>query len=181
MKSDKSQDELVSAAISNKQAANKIGQSRRKLLRKRAALMRAQPDWPQKKAEYLRRFYEKHPDYHYRRVLWQRYGLTYPAYLRLLKQQGNRCALCDKTFVNRRYTMVDHDHQTGRVRGLLCGGCNWTLGWYENRQERIQRYLAVENSAKPAGRAAPARTARVRSAGREVTWGGQREVQALSS
>lgn len=51
------------------------------------------------------------------------YGLTPDEHARLLELQGGTCAVCRK-----RQTMqamaVDHNHQTGAVRGLLCLGCN---------------------------------------------------------
>jgi len=37
---------------------------------------------------------------------------------------------------------VDHCHQTGEVRGLLCWTCNVGLGWYENNVAAIGEYLA---------------------------------------
>lgn len=36
---------------------------------------------------------------------------------------------------------VDHDHATGKFRGLLCQICNRQLGWYENNKENINKYL----------------------------------------
>lgn len=36
---------------------------------------------------------------------------------------------------------VDHDHATGKFRGLLCQICNRQLGWYENNREKINQYL----------------------------------------
>ena len=36
---------------------------------------------------------------------------------------------------------IDHDHTTGKFRGLLCQICNRQLGWYENNKENIQKYL----------------------------------------
>ena len=37
-----------------------------------------------------------------------------------------------------------HDHQTGKVWGVLCNGCNTRLGWYEARREIIREYLNEE-------------------------------------
>lgn len=64
------------------------------------------------------------------RSLMRRYGLTYPDYEKLLERQANRCGCCGEVFgtTNRTRPVVDHDHVTGRVRGLLCGNCNTGIG-----------------------------------------------------
>lgn len=59
------------------------------------------------------------------------YGLSEEQYQLLLASQGYRCAVCRSlTPQNKRtnFFTVDHDHKTGRVRGLLCTKCNTALG-----------------------------------------------------
>jgi hypothetical protein len=51
------------------------------------------------------------------------YGVTEEEYRALLDAQEGRCAICRRRPVNRRLA-VDHDHNTGKVRGLLCYTCN---------------------------------------------------------
>jgi hypothetical protein len=53
-----------------------------------------------------------------------RYGLDAADYQRMLDEQGGLCAGCKKVEPNH----VDHDHETGEVRGLLCSSCNQALG-----------------------------------------------------
>ena len=51
-------------------------------------------------------------------------------YARLLEDQGGVCAICrssDTRSKGRRFH-IDHDHETGEVRGLLCGPCNTGIG-----------------------------------------------------
>ena len=65
--------------------------------------------------------------------LRSRYNFTLARYNQLFEQQNGRCAICRKpeTASNRfgvRVLAVDHDHKTGRVRGLLCQKCNHALG-----------------------------------------------------
>lgn len=60
-----------------------------------------------------------------------RLGLTVADYDRMLAEQGGRCAICgaDRPGAGRTGRWpVDHDHVTGRVRGLLCHPCNRAIG-----------------------------------------------------
>jgi hypothetical protein len=59
----------------------------------------------------------------------QRYGITPEHYDELLAAQNGHCALCNKTPDTERFGRlhVDHDHQTGQVRGLLCNNHNRSL------------------------------------------------------
>lgn len=74
------------------------------------------------------------------------------SYSELLEAQGGVCAICKKpeTIKNQngevRSLAVDHDHSTGRVRGLLCFRCNVELGILENREfsSAAQAYLRVK-------------------------------------
>lgn len=58
------------------------------------------------------------------------YGLTLSQYRAMFKYQHNRCLICTDPIYpfdnphGYRSAHVDHDHETGRVRGLLCTGCN---------------------------------------------------------
>lgn len=57
-----------------------------------------------------------------------RYNLTEEGYRRLQEQQGGVCFICAKACSSGRKLAVDHDHSTGKVRGLLCRRCNQMLG-----------------------------------------------------
>ena len=60
---------------------------------------------------------------------WKReYGLTVEDYFALLEKQGGGCAICKGDTNGRGIFHVDHCHETGRVRGLLCAKCNILLG-----------------------------------------------------
>lgn len=56
-----------------------------------------------------------------------KYGLTELEYKDMFLSQGNRCLICGDSFENTK-AFVDHDHISGRVRGLLCTRCNSLLG-----------------------------------------------------
>lgn len=56
------------------------------------------------------------------------YGITLDEYDEMLESQGSVCAICGGTPDNGRRMNVDHDHDTGKIRGLLCNHCNPLLG-----------------------------------------------------
>jgi len=64
--------------------------------------------------------------------VWRRglkqYGITEEQWQEMFKQQNGVCAICHKHQVYRRLS-VDHNHKTGKVRGLLCVRCNRALGY----------------------------------------------------
>lgn len=69
------------------------------------------------------------------------YGLSVANYLTLLQLQGGRCAICQRLPEEQKTKtrlVVDHDHQTGIVRGLLCDPCNRALGLLGDRPERVE-------------------------------------------
>jgi hypothetical protein len=85
-------------------------------------------------------------------MLRKTYGITQEEYVKLLESQNKCCAICGATNngLNRHGTPanfhVDHDHVTGRVRGLLCFPCNHGLGMFKDsipRLESAAKYLRV--------------------------------------
>jgi hypothetical protein len=70
------------------------------------------------------------------------YGLTVPAYQRLLAKQGGVCAICGEASRGSKTVaalFVDHCHATGVVRGLLCGSCNSMIGFAQDSAERLAK------------------------------------------
>jgi hypothetical protein len=60
----------------------------------------------------------------------------------MLARQDARCAICRRECGTGRALAVDHDHATGRVRGLLCFRCNTALARYEEFAAEFAAYLA---------------------------------------
>lgn len=71
------------------------------------------------------------------------FGITVEEYNRLLVSQGCRCAICRELPCKKRLA-VDHDHETGKIRGLLCFECNIGLGKFRDSALMVEaalRYL----------------------------------------
>ena len=60
--------------------------------------------------------------------LKRKYGLSLDEYDAMLARQGGGCGICGREPSDRISLHVDHDHRTGRIRGLLCFVCNSSLG-----------------------------------------------------
>lgn len=74
----------------------------------------------------------------------RRYGLTQERLDEMTAEQGGLCAMgCGAAISD-----IDHDHATGKVRGLLCRRCNVGLGFYEKLHEAARAYL-VRAGAMP--------------------------------
>lgn len=65
----------------------------------------------------------------------KRYGISMMDYMDMLTKQDNACAICKKpsglTVSGRPSLYVDHDHKTGKVRGLLCARCNMLMSFLD--------------------------------------------------
>lgn len=82
------------------------------------------------------------PDHPSERHLLREYGITLYQWQDQFKKQGRVCAICrseDSGTKNGWHT--DHDHLSGRVRGILCHNCNTSLGWFEKRKRTIMAYV----------------------------------------
>lgn len=86
----------------------------------------------------------------YRRnlILLKKYGISLSEYLEISNRQKGACAICGKgpgSYVRKRLNQaglrVDHDHKTGKVRGLLCNECNMGLGQLGDSIEAILKVL----------------------------------------
>lgn len=83
--------------------------------------------------EQVRDWQRAHPDRVAASHRKARYGITDKEYAAQLALQDGVCALCRRpeTATGRTRLAVDHDHETGLMRGLLCIGCNISLGYFE--------------------------------------------------
>lgn len=89
---------------------------------------------------------EKFRMYQRNRMLVKRYGICHNTYEELFLKQDGVCAICatSNKGVRKKYLDVDHDHMTGKVRGLLCGRCNKQLGVLEDKEwvRKAMKYVS---------------------------------------
>ena len=89
---------------------------------------------------------ERNPDYFFSRDLRRKYGITIDDYKSLLQAQNNLCACCQSPDPGGRSDNdrfhVDHDHLTGKVRGLLCHKCNTGLGLLGDNVDGLMRAVS---------------------------------------
>ena len=94
---------------------------------------------PERAAAISKKYYETHRkkayEYNRNHALKSLYGITTIEYNEMFAAQDGKCAICGKHQVELKKRLhVDHNHLTGKVRGLLCSNCNTMIG------------LSVENS-----------------------------------
>lgn len=102
------------------------------------------------------RYRVRHPDAHRRWRLPKKYGITVEDYEQMLLEQGGACAICRRaeTVVMRgkvKPLSVDHDHESGRVRGLLCHECNVGLGKFKDNVARLKAAVTYLEGTPPGG------------------------------
>ncbi len=122
-------------------SADAKGYKRRATQRYRAALS------PEQAAENRRKRNEQNkqlPGPKLNAQLMSRYGITLDEYNRLLAAQNHCCAICGKpeSDYKRKNLSVDHCHDTGKVRGLLCNQCNMGIGQLNDDYITTQRAAA---------------------------------------
>jgi hypothetical protein len=79
--------------------------------------------------------------------LIRHFGITPIQYQAMFEAQGEVCAICQQGDSSGRRLAVDHDHQTGRVRGLLCWACNTTLGHLRESASTLERAIKYLRNA----------------------------------
>lgn len=66
------------------------------------------------------------------------YGITPDDYECMFNEQNGLCAICKEAPPD----AIDHDHSTGKVRGLLCRHCNWGLGHFKDNQSFLESAIS---------------------------------------
>lgn len=105
-----------------------------------ARIRAADPEaWALRRRGYVASYKKRHPERtaesDRRRLLLRKYGITPEEYAARLREQGGGCAICATAPVGGRALDVDHDHDSGRTRELLCSACNLAIGHLRDRPD----------------------------------------------
>jgi Recombination endonuclease VII len=88
--------------------------------------------------EWVRGWRKQNPDKQQTYRLKTDYGISFEEYTEILAQQGGVCKICRqpeqlKTKNGKvKLLAVDHDHETDKIRGIICNGCNRAIGYIFN-------------------------------------------------
>ena len=97
-------------------------------------------EWYEKNKDRKRELSKKYKHVKKDKDLQATYGIDLETYRRMLAQQNSRCKICHTHQDELKRAMcVDHDHGTGKVRGLLCDTCNRSLGLLKDNVNTLMR------------------------------------------
>lgn len=83
------------------------------------------------------------------RDLVRHYGITLDEWESMFAAQAGNCAICRDPLAEGKHTHVDHDHETGAVRGLLCVHCNLMLGHAKKGVHSLRMAIAYLERHEP--------------------------------
>lgn len=117
--------------------------ARRETRKRSDAKWQAKPGNRQRRLNAMSDWHSRNKDEQRAKQMLRRYGMTPDDYDRMYRKQKGRCALCTGLPCGPGSQMgrlhIDHCHETGRVRGLLCGRCNTALGLLKHDADLIAR------------------------------------------
>jgi len=94
-----------------------------------------------KKRGYDKKYQAKHGR------LEKKYGITPEQYIELFNKQEGKCIICNKHQIEFKKALgVDHDHKTGKIRGLLCNDCNLGIGYLKDNIIFLQKAIDYLNN-----------------------------------
>lgn len=91
------------------------------------------------KAAYYRS--DEYHEYRRRQQRALKYGVVHEEVLSQLQRQDSKCAICSAS-ISEDKLCIDHDHDTGELRGLLCSPCNSAIGQLHDDPELVRSALA---------------------------------------
>ena len=112
--------------------------------KRREASRKSTKKYLEKNPDYLKKYYQDNKE-RWQETALSQYGITVEQYKDMLEEQSGVCAVCSNTCSSKKSLAVDHNHETGRVRGLLCLRCNTALGLLKDDPATIENLLRYAN------------------------------------
>jgi hypothetical protein len=104
--------------------------------------------WALKNPDKVRELKRKHnkgikPSVRREQALKHKFNITQDDYEKMLQSQDGLCRICHKESNNKvqKHFHVDHNHETGKIRGLLCNKCNMGLGMFNDNKDLIKKAM----------------------------------------
>lgn len=101
--------------------------------------------YPEKNRSRARDWRKKQPQYSKNKDMDTRikrtFGISLDQYNYMLSKQDNKCAICFGKNHNNKKLAIDHDHITGKVRGLLCSRCNTVIGLAKDSGDLLRKII----------------------------------------
>lgn len=110
---------------------------------------RSDPEYRERQAEYGKMRYAQNPEKYRESRLKRYYNLTGQEYQQMYQAQGGLCAICGNPQISGRQLAVDHDHESGLVRGLLCQSCNRGIGYFGDDVSRLESAVGYLRGHQP--------------------------------
>lgn len=114
--------------------------TKKRNIEKKEHVAAAKKRWQQANKDKIRAIALKHS-----------FGITNEDYLQMLTSQHGKCAICTKTPEEGIFLCVDHDHKTGKIRGLLCHRCNKLLGFAQDSVETLNEAISYLRKSSKGG------------------------------
>lgn len=107
-------------------------------------VMQSRQKDPTSHRESSKRWKQENPEQAHDMHLRRTYGVEYGTYAAMLEKQGGKCAVCEAAEPggNSKNFHMDHCHDTGKVRGLLCTSCNNGIGRFNHDPELLREAAA---------------------------------------
>jgi len=119
--------------------------SNRKYRQKHPEKVKAwQEKFNKKHPEKRKIYYEKNKGHYRKRIMKSKYNLSHEDWSKMWENQDKKCLICEKPFIEPSNACIDHNHETGEIRGLLCKNCNFIIGLLHDDPKwaiRIAKYL----------------------------------------
>ena len=106
------------------------------------------PEFRERHKNKVKEYYLKHPKTKKEQHLRSNFGITLQEYDALFGKQKGKCAICGTTDSGNsrsKYMFVDHNHETGEIRGLLCSKCNFGIGQFNDDINLLKKAIQYLN------------------------------------